>query len=355
MGGRGSRSQAAIHDAVAQTAERSERVGSATWCSTTRVLRGSPRAQRPALARSMPATPHVARATAQSRASTARWASRMQAGTPTPSNAAPAIASPGTVADRGPDRGDPRRVADQVLRQPAAPAHQPGLHRLGPRQAEQVGDVGDHGGGEVVVGPLQLRLVAEPADRRAHQQRVPGQVRPLRRRHGDALDQPAGRPAARAARSRRRRPAPGRPSRPRPSTRTGCPAAARPRRAPRSASSRAAFGAGRGDEHGVGGQQLRRRRRADRQLEAGRRPPQRVRRRAQPDVGAATAATSASGSDADAVGARWRTPGRRRRRGCGRRRPGRRPRRRAPSRAAGSCAASAGMVAASDSSSARPA
>ena len=46
---------------------------------------------------------------------------------------------------------------------------------------------------EVVVGALQLGLVAEPADRRAHQERRPaGQVRPLRRRHGHALDQPAG-------------------------------------------------------------------------------------------------------------------------------------------------------------------
>ena len=93
-----------------------------------------------------------------------------------------------------------------------------------------------------------------------------------------------------------------------------------------SASSRAAFGRGRGDEHGVGGQQLRRRGRADRELEAGRGPAQ---RRAP-----ACAAGRRPGRRRPAPRAasrcrrrRWRTPGRRRRRGCGRRRPGRRPRR----------------------------
>ena len=96
----------------------------------------------------------------------------MQAGTPTPRKAAPAIARPGTSLTAA-------RIASTRSGWPTRYCGRPPPQRTrrvssgsGRDRPEQVGDVGDDGGGQVVVGPLQLRLVAEAADRRAHQQRV---------------------------------------------------------------------------------------------------------------------------------------------------------------------------------------
>ena len=117
-------------------------------------------------------------------------------------------------------------MPDQVLRQPAAPAR-PGASppaRAGEARAASATSR-DHGGGQLVVGRAAAppRRRNRPTDDAAPAaRRRPRQVRPLRRRDGDALDQPA-------VDGRHEQPgpggdvlAPGRPARPRPSTRTGC-------------------------------------------------------------------------------------------------------------------------------------
>ena len=120
-------------------------------------------------------------------------ASRMQAGTPTPSKAAPAIASPGTLRHRRPDRRHPRRVPDQVLRQPAAPAHERGS-AAAPAAASPSRSATS--ATTAAVRSSSSRWSSASSRNRPTEARTssasPGQVRPLRRRDGHALDQPAG-------------------------------------------------------------------------------------------------------------------------------------------------------------------
>ena len=86
----------------------------------------------------------------------------MQAGIPTPSYAEPQTASPGSGGDLAPDGGDPVEVADGVLRQGAAPALDVGLR--GPhREPDRVGEVVQDHLDQLVVGDLEGGLLAVAA------------------------------------------------------------------------------------------------------------------------------------------------------------------------------------------------
>ena len=98
----------------------------------------------------------------------------MQAGTPTPSYAAPATSRPGDPRHALPDAGHPVDVADGVLRQGAAPpldALSTGAGRRAPRASDEVGE---RDGDQLAVGALEVGLLALPADRGAQQEQVGG-------------------------------------------------------------------------------------------------------------------------------------------------------------------------------------
>ena len=158
---------------------------------------------------------------------------------------------------------------------------------------------------------------------------VPRKVRPLRRRHRHALDQPArdrGHEQPRAGGD-----VLGRESHGHHGHRRVRDALQRPDRAGHRVGQQPGGLLGRsGHEDDVGGQQLGRGSRTDRQLETGRGPPEPVRRRAQPDRRHPTR-RPARPAATRCRGRRWRTPGRRCRPGCACPRPERLPRRRAPS------------------------